>query len=71
MSVPSRPKINSEMIVFRCSPAERIALNKLANRRRTGVSKVLRELITQAAAAQRATKSAAGAAAQSTHAPAA
>ena len=66
-----RPLRNSEMLAFRCSASERIELSKLAHRRRQSVSDVLRGLIAQAAAAQKATKSAPSGAAQSTNAPAA
>ena len=53
-----RPLRNSEMLAFRCSASERIELSKLAHRRRQSVSDVLRTLIAQATATQKAMKGA-------------
>jgi hypothetical protein len=55
------------MVSVRMSPVERLALAKLANRHRQSMSDVLRELIAQAAAAQRTNKSAASVATQTTN----
>lgn len=60
----------SEMLSFRLSPQERIALTRLATRNRKAAGAVLRDLITQADQAQRTQKRTATVAMQ-TNAPAA
>lgn len=59
-------KLYGEMLNCRVSPEQRIALSKLAHRRRQTISDTLRALIAQATATQRTTKSAASVATQST-----
>lgn len=58
-------RLYGEMLNCRVSPEQRIALSKLAHRRRQSVSDTLRALIAQATAAQRTTKSAAAVTTQS------
>ena len=64
MGKTSKPAVHTQMLTFRCSPEERIALGKLANRHHKTISDTLRALIAQAAAAQRTNKGAPSGAAQ-------
>ena len=51
-------RLYGEMLTLRVSPEQRIELSKLAHKRRQSVSDVLRTLIAQATATQKAMKGA-------------